>query len=116
MTSTMTIWHNPRCSKSRQTLALLEEHGISLNVRRYLDDTPTVEEIRDVLGKLGIKADGLVRKKESLFKELDLSDAGDDALINAMAAHPKLIERPVVMTDTDAAIGRPPEDVLRLLK
>lgn len=116
MTTTMTIWHNPRCSKSRQTLALLEERGATIDVRRYLDDAPSASEIRDVLGKLGLKAGELVRKKESLFKELNLADATDETLIDAMAAHPRLIERPVVITDIDAAIGRPPEDVLRLLE
>lgn len=115
MTKTLTIWHNPRCSKSRQTLQLLEERGASLEVRRYLDDPPDVGEIRDVLKKLNLGAGELVRNKESLYKELSLAGADDDALIEAMAAHPRLIERPVVISEDAAAIGRPPEDVLRLL-
>ncbi|RAL23994.1 arsenate reductase (glutaredoxin) [Lujinxingia litoralis] len=115
MTLKLTIWHNPRCSKSRQTLQLLEEHGAELTVRRYLDDPPSVDELRHALTLLGIDAAGLVRRKEALFKELDLKDAADDALIEAMATHPKLIERPLVLSEGDAAIGRPPEDVLRLL-
>ncbi|TXD37744.1 arsenate reductase (glutaredoxin) [Lujinxingia vulgaris] len=114
-TSTLTIWHNPRCSKSRQTLALLEERAVALTVRRYLDDPPSLAELREVLSKLNIKASDLVRKKEAVFKELGLADADDDALIEAMATHPKLIERPIVIAEDDAAIGRPPEDVLRLL-
>jgi len=115
MTKTLTIWHNLRCSKSRQTLQLLEERGATLDVRRYLDDPPNAGEIRDVLKKLGLRPGELVRNKESIFKELALDGADDDALIDAMAAHPKLIERPVVIAEDAAAIGRPPEDVLRLL-
>jgi len=110
-----TIWHNPRCSKSRATLALIEEAGITPTIRRYLDDAPSESEIREVLALLGIPAEKLVRKGEALFKELGLKDADEDTLIKAMAENPKLIERPVVIKDGKAALGRPPESVLDIL-
>ncbi|MDR9394048.1 MAG: arsenate reductase (glutaredoxin) [Roseovarius sp.] len=112
----ITIWHNPRCSKSREALALLEAHGKQHSVRRYLDDVPTVEEIgstRDTLCCLAIE---MIRKGESLFRELELSkDDDDEALIAAMASHPKLIERPIVFVGSRAVIGRPPQRVLDIL-
>jgi arsenate reductase (glutaredoxin) len=108
------IWHNPRCSKSRQTLALLQEQDVAVEVVRYLDDPPNAARIREVLAMLGRTPEELVRRGESLFKELGLSDAGDEALIRAMAEHPRLIERPVVIFDGHAALGRPPEGVLSL--
>ena len=112
---TTTIWHNPRCSKSRQTLALLEERGISPTVRLYLDDTPSTSEVAEVLQQLGIKPWELLRRGEQVFKELGLDkDAADEALIEAMSANPILIERPIVINGGDAALGRPPESVMRL--
>ena len=112
---TTTIWHNPRCSKSRQTLALLEERGISPIVRLYLDDAPSTSEVAEVLQQLGIKPWELLRRGEKVFKELGLDkDATDEALIEAMSAHPILIERPIVIHGGDAALGRPPESVMRL--
>ncbi|WP_457649897.1 arsenate reductase (glutaredoxin) [Profundibacter sp.] len=110
-----TIWHNPRCSKSRATLALIEEAGITPTIRRYLDDAPSESEIREVLALLGIPAEKLARKGEALFKELGLKDADEDTLIKAMAENPKLVERPVVIKDGKAALGRPPESVLDIL-
>lgn len=113
---TTTIWHNPRCSKSRQTLKLLEENGVEPAVVLYLNDTPSADEIRGVLGKLGLSARELMRRREAAYKELGLAAVDDeDALIEAMAAHPKLIERPVVIRGDRARLGRPPEDVLELL-
>lgn len=109
-----TIWHNPRCSKSRQTLALLEEKGIAPTIRKYLEDAPSEADIKDVLQKLGKSPLELMRTNEAEFKELGLKGAGDDTLIAAMANHPKLIERPVVIEGGSAAIGRPPESVLAL--
>ena len=110
------IWHNPRCSKSRQTLALLEERGHEVKVRRYLDDPPRADEIRNTLNLLGISAIGLVRTGEQEFRVLGLSKGSDDAtLVEAMASTPKLIERPVVFANGKAAIGRPPEAVLYIL-
>lgn len=112
----VTIWHNPRCSKSRQTLALLEEKGVAPTVRKYLEDAPSETEIRGALAALGLKAIDMMRTKEAEFKDQDLSrDSSEDLLIAAMARAPKLIERPIVFTDTRARIGRPPEAVLDIL-
>ncbi len=117
MSDKITIWHNPRCGKSRDALKLLEAEGVSPEIVRYLDDTPTEAEIRRVLGMLGIAPRDLMRTKETIYKELGLkSVTDDDALIRAMAEHPKLIERPVVIKDGKAVIGRPPEKVVELVK
>ena len=114
--SKVTIWHNPRCSKSRNVANLLEEKGIEAEVVRYLDTPPSKEEIKAVLKMLGIPARGLMRTKEALYKELGLQDVEDEEnLIEAMAENPKLIERPVVIKDGKAAIGRPIEKVIELL-
>lgn len=110
------IWHNPRCSKSRQTLALLEERGEALTVRRYLDDAPNDAELRAALAALGVAPIAIMRTGENVFKELGLSaDTPDDDLIAAMVAHPILIERPIVLKGGKAALGRPPESVLDIL-
>ncbi len=112
----VTIWHNPRCSKSRQTLAMLQEHGCEVVERRYLDTPPTEDEIRTALRLLGRPAIGLMRTKEAAFKELGLSKTDPEAtLIAAMAQTPTLIERPVVFAGDKAALGRPPEAVLDIL-
>ena len=112
---TTTIWHNPRCSKSRQTLALLEERGIGPAVRLYLDDAPSTTELAEVLNQLGIRPWELLRRGEKVFKELGLDkDSADKALIEAMSANPILIERPIVIHGGGAALGRPPESVLGL--
>ncbi|MEE2945944.1 MAG: arsenate reductase (glutaredoxin) [Pseudomonadota bacterium] len=109
------IWHNPRCSKSRQTLALVEEKG-PVTVRKYLEDSPTEAEIRKVLDLLSIPAIDLMRKGEAEFKERGLSKESDeDTLIAAMVNIPKLIERPVVIANGKARLGRPPESVLDIL-
>lgn len=114
---TVTIWHNPRCSKSRATLSLLEERGIKPEIVRYLDQPPSADEIRAVLGKLGASARDLMRKGEDTYKELNLADPAlsEDRLIEAMAENPILIERPVVIKGDTAALGRPPEQVLDIL-
>ena len=109
------IWHNPRCSKSRETLALLEDEGHEVEERLYLVDMPTENEILDVLEKSGLKPSQLIRRKEALFKELGLASADEDALLIAMVEHPKLIERPIVLAEDKAAIGRPPQAVLDIL-
>lgn len=111
------IWHNPRCSKSRQTLALLREHDVEPTIRRYLDDAPSVEEIRRVIELLALdSARELMRRGEAVYKELSLKSVEDEqALIAAMAEEPRLIERPVVIRGEQAALGRPPEDVLAIL-
>jgi arsenate reductase len=110
-----TIWHNPRCSKSRETLALLEAQGIAPAIRLYLQDPPSEAELRDALTRLGLPARDLIRRKEAAFRDAGLSpDSSDATLIAAMAANPVLIERPVVFHDDRAALGRPPEAVLAL--
>lgn len=109
------IWHNPRCSKSREALKLLEEQGKEVDVYKYLDEAPSVDEIKSILLKLGISARDLMRTKETIYKELGLKDIEDEeVLIEAMSKHNKLIERPIIITDTKAIIGRPPELVLEL--
>ena len=110
------IWHNPRCSKSRQTLAILEERGIAPEVRLYLEDAPSEAELRAALDLLGIGASDLVRRGEAVFREEGLSKASSDAdILAAMVRVPKLIERPLVFANGKAAIGRPPEAVLEIL-
>jgi len=114
---TVTIWHNPRCSKSRQTLALLREHGIEPEVVEYLKEPPDTDALRGALAKLRLGPRDLMRKGEAVYKERGLADPAlsDDALIAAMIAAPILIERPVVINGDKAAIGRPPEAVLGIL-
>ncbi len=113
----VTIYHNPRCSKSRQTLALLQDRGIEPEIIEYLKTPPARQELKDILGKLGLSPRDLMRKKEAPYREqgLDNPDLSDDQLIDAMLAHPVLIERPIVLADDRAAIGRPPESVLDIL-
>lgn len=117
MTEATRIFHNPRCSKSRQTLALLEEKGIQPDVVRYLDTPPSASELAAILRQLGKSPRELMRKGESEYKELGLDDSSlsDEQLIEAMVAHPKLIERPIVLHGGKAALGRPPEAVLDIL-
>lgn len=113
----ITLYHNPRCSKSRTALALLRDHGIEPEVRLYLEQPPTAVELKQVLSKLGISARALLRKGEDAYKELNLADESlsEKALIKAMVTHPKLIERPIAITQDQAVVGRPPENVLTLL-
>ena len=113
----VTIYHNPRCSKSRQTLALLEEQGLELQVVEYLKTPPDAAGLKALLDRLGLAPRELIRRKESLYKELGLDDEGlsEAALIQAMAENPILIERPIVVAGERAALGRPPEAVLRIL-
>jgi len=111
------IYHNPRCSKSRQTLALIEEQGITPEIILYLENTPSEIELKAVLKKLGISARELLRKSEQDYKSLKLNDASlsDEILIGKMIDFPKLIERPIVVKGEKAILGRPPENVLKLL-
>lgn len=111
------ILHNPRCSKSRETLALLGEQGVEIEVVEYLKDTPDAAEIARILSLLGIGARELMRTKEEEYKALGLDnpELDETALIDAMVANPKLIERPVVLANGKAAIGRPPANVLEIL-
>ncbi|WP_417605282.1 arsenate reductase (glutaredoxin) [Oceanimonas baumannii] len=112
------IYHNPRCSKSRETLALLEQQGLEPEIIKYLDTPPDAEQIKVLLNQLGMSsARELMRTKEELYKTLELAGVTDeDALIAAMTANPKLIERPIVVCNGKAALGRPPEQVLDILK
>ena len=113
----MILWHNPRCSKSRQTLQLLREHGHEPEIVEYLKTPPTEEQIREALQLLGLSARDLMRRKESEYKEQGLDDPAlsEEALIAAMVKTPKLIERPILFANGKAAIGRPPENVLAIL-
>lgn len=112
------IWHNPRCSKSRQTLALLEERGVAPEVRLYLENPPNAKTLDNVLRMLDREPRDLMRRSEAPYKELGLDDAKKTRreLIAAMVENPILIERPVVIHGDQAALGRPPENVLALFE
>ena len=113
----MIIYHNSRCSKSRQTLAIIESKGITPSVVNYLDAALTEADIKDLLSKLGVSARAIVRKGEAAYKELGLNNVNlsEQELIAAIAKHPQLLERPIVVKGQSAVIGRPPENVLALL-
>ncbi|MBV1915388.1 MAG: arsenate reductase (glutaredoxin) [Pseudomonadales bacterium] len=115
--SNVIIHHNPRCSKSRETLALLEENGISPEIRLYLDNPLGKKELQQVLAQLGITARELIRKSEDAYKEQNLKnpELSEDELIAAMVATPKLMQRPIVVANGKAALGRPPEQVLEIV-
>lgn len=114
---TTVIYHNPRCSKSRQTLGILEEQGIEPTVIKYLDTPPDAATLRDILQQLGITPRELMRTKEQEYKTQQLNNENltDEQLIQAMITTPKLIERPIVIANNKAIIGRPPENVLAIL-
>ena len=109
------IYHNPRCSKSRQALSLLEEKGISPEIILYLEQTPSKDELKEILQKLGISADQLLRKNEADYKAHIKGVTDEDELIELMLAYPKVIERPIIIKGDRAVIGRPPEALLDLL-
>ena len=113
----LTLYHNPRCSKSRGALQLLEERGLTPTIVRYLENPPSAAQLSDLLGKLGIGARQLLRSGEDDYRALNLADPGlsEAQLIEAMVAHPKLIERPILIVGSKAVIGRPPEKVLEIL-
>lgn len=113
----ITLYHNPRCSKSRQALALLQEKGQQPEIKLYLESPPSAAELKSLLAKLGLSARDLLRKGEDAYKELNLRDEKltEAALIKAMVNNPKLIERPVAIKGDKAVVGRPPENVLALL-
>ena len=112
----MKIYHNPRCSKSRQTLALINEKGADVEIIEYLSNIPTEQELTEVLALLGISAEQLIRKGEKDYKEnYKGKSLSNEEWIKAMIAYPKLIERPIVVKDNKAVLGRPPENVLDLL-
>jgi len=111
------IFHNPRCTKSRATVELVKSKGIDPVIVEYLKDSPSSSDLRDILTMLGVSARDMIRSGEQIFKELGLGDPdlSDDILIEAMVDNPILIERPIVIHNGKAAIGRPPEDVLGIL-
>lgn len=112
------IYHNPRCSKSRQTLQLLEAKGIQPEIIKYLETPPNAAKLREILQKLGMEPRDLMRKKEQEYQAAGLDDNSltHDELIQALIDHPKLIERPIVLANDKAALGRPPEDVLKIIQ
>ena len=113
----ISIWHNPRCSKSRETLALVQEKGIEPDVFLYLEEKPDTKTIESILSKLGITARELLRNSEDAYKQQNLKDKtlSDEILIKAMVNEPKLIQRPIVVNGKKAKLGRPPEQVLEIL-
>ena len=115
--SELTLYHNPRCSKSRGALELLEARGLAPTVVRYLETPPSAADLRTLLGKLGLTARQLLRSGEEEYQTLGLADASlsEDQLIEAMVAHPRLIERPILVVGDKAVVGRPPEKVLEIL-
>lgn len=114
---TVTLYHNPRCSKSRQALKLLQDRGIEPQIVEYLKTPPNAETLNLILGKLGMAPRALMRRKEAPYKELNLADEAlsADELIDSMVANPILIERPILLANDKAALGRPPEKVLEIL-
>lgn len=112
----ITIWHNPRCSKSRIALAYLEEKEIIPTIYNYMDENPSVEDLKKVLNLLNIDIKQWMRTKEDIFKELNLNDIEDEnTLLEAMAKNPKLIERPVIINANKAVIARPTEKIDEIL-
>lgn len=115
--SSLKIYHNPRCSKSRQTLALIQEREVDVEVIEYLKTPPSKKELSRILKLLNIPAKDLLRKGEAEYKESGLNNDGltDAKMIELMVQYPKVIERPIVVSDNAAIVGRPPENVLTLL-
>jgi arsenate reductase len=112
----MEIYHNPRCGKSREALKLLNEKGIEPDIKQYLKEIPTHAELEDVIKKLGISPEELIRKNEKVFKEIYKGKKlSDSQWIEAMIAEPKLIERPILINGNKAVVGRPPEKVLEII-
>tara|TARA_B100000530_G_scaffold87013_1_gene52927 strand:- start:417 stop:764 length:348 start_codon:yes stop_codon:yes gene_type:complete len=113
----VTIFHNPRCSKSRQTLSLIQEKNIDINIIEYLKTPPDISQLKQILKQLGYEPRQLMRKSEKIYKDLDLGNENKttEDLVIAMAQNPILIERPIVLSGEKAAIGRPPESVLNIL-
>lgn len=109
------IWHNPRCTKSREGLATLKENGVNPVVYLYLETPPDRAQLEEVLAALDMKASELVRRSEQAFKDQGLKDADDETILAAMLAEPRLIERPIVITPKGAVVGRPTEKILEIL-
>lgn len=115
MATTATIYHNPRCSTSRNTLKILQEAGLEPTVVKYLETPPSRDGLRKLLDDAGLKPSEAIRRKESLFTELNLADASEDELVDAMVANPILIERPIVVTDKGTVLARPIDKVREIL-
>ena len=115
MTITATIYHNPRCSKSRQTLQILQDNGIAPKIIEYLNDAPDRATLTDILSKLGMKPFDLIRKKEAKDLGVYNADTSDNDMIDIILKNPILMERPIVVTNKGACIGRPPESVTEIL-
>ena len=115
---TITLYHNPRCSKSRATLALLEENDINPEIIYYLENPPTAEQLKALLGKLGMELRDILRKGEPEYDELGLGDdnLSEAIVLDLVCKHPRLIQRPIVVRGERAVLGRPPENVLQLLE
>ena len=105
------IWHNSRCSKSRNAFNYLKDKNIEFEVKEYLKNPPTLQELKDVLAKLGMKPSELIRSKEAIYKELNLKEVSEDELLEAMVNNPKLIERPIIINEDKAAVARPLENI-----
>jgi len=115
--SKITIWHNPRCSKSREAVKIADESGVEKEIVKYLETNPTLHDIQEVLKLLGMNARELMRTKEAIYKEFDLKNVSDEAkLLEAMVQNPKLIERPIIIKGNKAIIGRPTSIVADFLK
>ncbi len=112
---TVTIWHNPRCSKSRRALALIQEQGHEPEIIEYLENPPSTDELKELAELLGKRPDEFIRKGEKVYKELELKGSDDQTLFAAMSGNPILIERAIVFANGKAVVGRPPEDVLEIL-
>ena len=110
----VTIYHNPKCSKSRQALALMQEKGVEPEIVEYLQTPPSAAELKEILGMLGLGPRDILRAKEAKEEGID-ADLDGDQLIAAIVAHPRALERPIVVTDSRAAVGRPPENVLEII-
>jgi len=111
----VTIFHNPKCSKSRATLQILQDKGADITVVEYLKNPPTIEKLQELSTKLSLPVSEFIRKKEPIFQELNLKNADERALLQAISLHPTLLERPIVEKNQKAVIGRPPENVLEIL-
>jgi arsenate reductase len=110
------IWHNSRCSKSRAAFNYLKDNNIEFKVKEYLKEPPTKDELQKILKKLNKKPSEIIRKKEAIFKELNLKDASEDELLEAMVNNPKLIERPIIINNNIAVIARPLEEIEKVVK
>ncbi len=116
--TTVTLYHNPRCSKSRAVLALLEENDITPEIVYYMDNPPDTRQLKNLLKKLNMNVRDVLRRSEPEYEELGLDDAGlaDEIVLDLLAKHPRLLQRPIIVTDSSAIIGRPPESVLPFIE